>query len=354
MNYFILFVRGMGFEAARDGYFTSFITATDEPIITTAAFLLCCTIIVLGGVNKGIERVSKFIMPILILLVIIISIFSLTIKSTDGGVVRTGLEGLSILLIPNLDGLTIGKFFSVLLDAMGQLFFSLGIATGIMITYGSYVSDETNLGRSINEIEIFDTLVAILAGVMIIPAVYVFMGYDGLSASGPALMFISLPKVFAQMGTIGNVVGTLFFVMVLFAALTSAVSVMEAVVSSFCDQFPLKRKQAIIMETLIALFFGVLVCLGYNALYFELALPNGSVGQILDLMDYISNYIFMPVVAIATCILIGYVVSPNFVIDEVEKTGDKFGRKKMFIIMMRYIAPVLLFILFLQSFSLFN
>ncbi len=354
LKYLIVFLTGAGETAAGDDYFTGFITSSTEPILTTVIFLFLCAIIVLGGVNKGIERASQFIMPVLVVLVLIISVFSLTISHKDGNVVRTGIDGLKILFIPDFTGLTIGKFFSIVLDAMGQLFFSLSIAMGIMVAYGSYVDDKADLGKSINEIEIFDTAIAILAGVMIIPAVYVFMGREGLEASGPGLMFIYLPKVFAQMGVTGRVVGIMFFAMVLFAALTSAVSVMEAVVSSFCDRFELKRKHAAIIETVIALVFGVIVCLGYNSLYFEVKLPNGSTGQILDIMDYISNYIFMPIVAIATCILVGYFASPKFVIDEVEKNGSRFGRKNLYVVMIKYIAPVLLIILFLQSFSLFG
>ncbi len=353
LKYFLVFLTGSGLEAAEDGYFTGFITAPVEPILATGVFLFLCAIIVLGGVDKGIERASRFIMPVLVVLVLAISIFSLTISHEDGGVSRTGLQGLAILFIPSFKGLTLGKFATVVLDAMGQLFFSLSIAMGIMVAYGSYVSDDADLGKSINQIEIFDTAIAILAGVMIIPAVYVFAGKEGLSASGPGLMFISLPKVFAQMGVMGRVVGTLFFAMVLFAALTSAVSVMEAVVSSFCDRFPIERKASALIETLIAAAFGVLVCLGYNKLYFELKLPNGTVGQILDIMDYISNYLFMPIVSIATCILVGHFVGTDYIAEEVTKNNSKFGRKGLYIVMIKYLAPILLCVLFLQSFKVF-
>ncbi len=241
------------------------------------------------------------------------------------------MEGFWIYVIPDLSGMTVKGFFTVLLDAMGQLFFSLSVAMGIMVAYGSYVRDDANLVRSINQIELFDTAVAFLAGVMIIPAVYTFMGREGMAASGPSLMFVSLPKVFASMGRIGNLVGCLFFAMVLFAALTSAVSVMEAVVSSFMDKFHMTRTKAAAVETGIALVGGVIVCLGYNKLYFEIKLPNGAVAQILDIMDYISNNFLMPLVAIGTCILIGWVL------------------KHLYIAMIRYIAPVLLVILLLKS-----
>ncbi len=289
-------------------------------------------------------------MPILILLVLGIAIFSLTISYTDGqGVTRTGLEGLWIYIVPDFSGITVKGFFTVLLDAMGQLFFSLSVAMGIMVTYGSYVKDEDNLVRSINQIEIFDTMVAFLAGIMIIPAVYTFMGREGMGAQGPGLMFVSLPKVFSAMGKIGVVVGCLFFAMVLFAALTSAISIMEAVVSSLMDKFHLSRVKACLLETAIALAGGIVVCLGYNKWYFDITLPNGSHAQILDVMDYLSNNLFMPLVAIGTCILIGWILKPKTIIDEVEKTGTKFGRRGLYIVMIKYITPVLLLVLLLKS-----
>lgn len=350
IKYLLAFVTGDATVAAEDGYFTGFITAETEPIVMTVVFLAIVAFIVFRGVNKGIESFSKVLMPILVVLVFGIAVFSLTISHTDAsGATRTGLEGFKIYLIPNFEGMTLKSFFTVIMDAMGQLFYSLSVAMGIMIAYGSYVKDDANLGKSINQIEIFDTAVAFLAGAMIIPAVYSFMGTEGMAASGPSLMFVSLPKVFAAMGGVGTFVGILFFAMVLFAALTSAVSIMEAVVASLMDKFHMSRIKAAIVETIIALVLGLVVCFGYNIWYFEYTLPNGAVAQILDIMDYISNNVLMPVVAIGTCILIGWVLKPKTVIDEVEKSGCKFGRKKLYIVMLRYIAPLLLLILLLKS-----
>lgn len=350
VKYFLVYLIGQGSEAVKDGYFTEFITSENEPIIFMVIFLALVAFIVFRGVNKGIENYSKILMPILLVLVVGISIFSMTISHTaDDGTVRTGLEGFNIYVVPNFDGLTIKGFFTVLLDAMVQLFFSLSVAMGIMVTYGSYVNDDAKLVKSINQIEIFDTVVAFLAGVMIIPAVYTFMGREGMKAYGPSLMFVSLPKVFESMGNIGNVIGCLFFAMVLFAAITSAVSVMEAIVSSFMDEFHLSRRNAATTETIVALVVGTIVCFGYNKLFFDIILPNGGHAQILDVMDYISNNLFMPIVAIGTCILIGWIVKPKVIIDEVEKTGCTFGRKKLYVVMIKYIAPILLIILLLKS-----
>lgn len=350
VKYFLAFLTGDGVKAAQDGYFTDFISADVQPVLLMALFLLVAAFVVFRGVNKGIEAMSKVIMPLLFLLVVGIAVFSLTIRHIDAdGVARTGMEGFWIYIIPDLKGLTVKRFFSVLLDAMGQLFFSLSVAMGIMVAYGSYVKDDANLGKSINQIELFDTLVAFLAGVMIIPAVYTFMGREGMEASGPSLMFVSLPKVFAAMGRVGNLIGCLFFAMVLFAAVTSAVSIMEAIVSSFMDKFHISRVKASVIETVIALLGGLAVCFGYNKWYFDVVLPNGAHAQILDIMDYISNNCFMPLVAIGSCILIGWVAGPDTVIQEVEKTGIKMGRKRLYLVMIRFIAPALLLILLLKS-----
>ena len=358
LKYFVAFVTGHGTEAAEDGYFGGFITSEVEPIVYMVIFLVIIAAIIFIGVNKGIELSSRILMPILLVMIIGVAIFSLFISHTDeSGVTTTGLDGLKALFIPDFEGMTFQKFIQVVVDAMGQLFFSLSIAMGIMIAYGSYVNKEANLVKSINEIEIFDTAVAFLAGTMIIPAVYVFQGAEGMKASGPSLMFVSLPKVFAEMGTIGNVVGAVFFAMVLFAAITSAMSILEAVVSSLIDRFQLSRKVATIQESIMACILAVIVCLGYNILYVEIRLPNMSEeqnGQVLDIMDYISNSVLMPIVAILTCVLIGWIVKPKTIIDECQANGEKLGRRGLFSIMIRYVAPVFLFLLFLQSSGIFR
>ena len=218
-----------------------------------------------------------------------------------------------------------------------------------MITYGSYVKKDTNLTKSVNQIEIFDTAVAFLAGMMIIPAVYAFMGPEGLNNSGPGLMFKALPKVFDAMGGIGTVVGITFFVMVVFAALTSSISIMEALVASFMDKFHMDRKKATLANALIALVVGIIVCMGYTSFYFEASFGTVVAGQILDVLDYISNSVLMPIVAIATCILVGWVVRPKTIIDEVTRNGEAFGRKGLYVVMVKYITPVMLVILLAKS-----
>ena len=299
LKYTVTFISGNGVAAAQDGYFTGFITDTFPPIIFDVIFLAATAFVIFLGVNKGIESLSKILMPILLIMVIGISIFSLTIKSGE----HSGLDGLKVYLVPDFSGITLKTLFITIMDAMGQLFYSISVAMGIMVTYGSYFKDDSNLVKSVNRIEIFDTVVAFLAGVMIIPAVYVFFGKEGMNA-GPGLMFVSLPKVFAEMGAIGNV-----------------------------------------------------ICLGYNKFYFELSLPNaahGEKGQMLDIMDYVSNNILMPIVAIGTCILVGWIVKPKTIIDEATKNGEKFARKGIYVVMIKYVSPVLLLFLLLGALGLFN
>jgi len=289
-------------------------------------------------------------MPILLLLVIGISLFALTISYTDpSGVTRTGTEGLMVYMVPDLTNLTLSHFMGVLLDAMGQLFFSISVAMGIMVAYGSYFKDSGNVSKSVLNIEFFDWLVAFLAGIMIILPLYVFMGREGMHASGPSLVFVTMPKIFIEMGSIGSLVGVAFFIMVFFAALTSNISILEAIVSSLMEHFNISRKTATLAETVIALILGGIVCLGYNVFYFEAKLPTGSVGQILDIMDFISNNLLMPIVAISTCLLIGWVVGPDKIIAEATKNGEKFYGRALYVFLMKYCAPVLLTILLLRS-----
>ena len=353
-KYMFTYITMRGNEAARDGYFTSFITSGAAPVVFMLIFLSITAFIVYGGVEKGIERFARIVMPGLLLMIIGISIFSLTLRFEDGnGVVRTGLQGLSVYVLPNFDGITWKRFLEILLDAMSQLFFSLSVSMGIMITYGSYVKKDVNLGRSLGQIEFFDTFVAFLAGLMIIPAVYVFFGTEGM-ASGPSLMFISLPKVFAEMGSIGSLIGAVFFVMVLFAALTSSVSIMETLVANCMDIFHTTRKKTSLVIGLLSAAASVVICMGYNVLYFELTLPNGQTAQLLDVMDYISNSFLMPFISLLTCIFIGWVIKPKWICDEMESSGHPFGRKKLYIVMIRYVVPVMMAVLFLQSAGVFT
>ena len=348
-KYFFTYIISDGKDAASEGYFTSFITSDIAPVVFMLIFLALTAWIVFRGVEKGIEKFSRIIMPGLILLIVIIAIFSLTLSHTDtDGTVRTGMQGLTVYLKPDFHGLTVKRFLEILLDAMSQLFFSLSVSMGIMITYGSYVKNDVNLNKATNQIDIFDTGVAFLAGAMIIPAVYVFSGTEGMGA-GPSLMFISLPKVFSAMGKAGTFVGILFFVTAIFATLSSCISVLESITANCMEIFHTSRKKTVLVLSVIYLAASAVIALGYSIFYVEVKLPNGSVGQLLDIMDYISNSVMMPFIALLSTILIGWIVTPDYVISEMERSGDKFRRKKLYRVMIRFVAPVMMFILFLQS-----
>lgn len=348
-KYLSLYLTGHGGDAVGDQYFSGYISGIGQPIIWMLIYFGITAFVVISGVEKGIEKYSKILMPILVVMVIGISIFTLTLSHTDeAGITRTGLQGLKVYLIPDFKDLTFKTLFITIMDAMGQLFFSISVAMGIMVTYGSYAKDETDLTKSINQIEIFDTAIALLAGMMIIPTVFAFAGKEGMSA-GPGLIFVSLPKVFDAMGLVGKIVAPVFFLIVSFAAITSSVSVMEAIVSSLMDAFHISRNKGSVIVIIYTLITGVIVCLGYNLLYVEVTLPNGSVGQVLDILDYISNFVLMPIVAILTSILIGWIVKPKVIIDEVTKSGCKFSRKWVYIVMIKFIVPAMLIILFLQA-----
>lgn len=348
-KYLSLYLTGHGGDAVGDQYFSGYISGIGQPIIWMLIYFGITAFVVISGVEKGIEKYSKILMPILVVMIIGISIFTLTLSHTDeAGITRTGLQGLKVYLIPDFKDLTFKTLFITIMDAMGQLFFSISVAMGIMVAYGSYAKDETDLTKSINQIEIFDTAIALLAGMIIIPTVFAFAGKEGMSA-GPGLIFVSLPKVFDAMGLVGKIVAPVFFLIVSFAAITSSVSVMEAIVSSLMDAFHISRNKGSVIVIIYTLIAGVIVCLGYNLLYVEVTLPNGSVGQVLDILDYISNFVLMPIVAILTSILIGWIVKPKMIIDEVTKSGCKFSRKWVYIVMIKFIVPAMLIILFLQA-----
>ena len=348
-KYAVVYLTGQSKAAAADDYFTSFITSPASPVVFALLFMAVTAFIVYNGVEGGIERVSKWMMPVLLVLIVVIAIYALTLKHTDAsGQVHTGMEGFLYYLTPNFEGLTVQRFLQILLDAMSQLFFSLSVSMGIMITYGSYVKPEVDLNKAVNQIEIFDTGVAFLAGAMIVPAVYVFSGTEGMGA-GPSLMFVSLPKVFAAMGKAGIFVGILFFVTAVFATLTSCISVLESITANCMEIFHTSRKKTVLILSVIYLAASAVIALGYSVFYVEVILPNGSTGQLLDIMDYISNSVMMPFIALLSTILIGWIMTPDYVTDEMERNGEKFRRKKLYRIMIRYVAPVLMFILFLQS-----
>ena len=332
MKYFGVFVSGAGHKAAADGFFGGFVSKASEPLLWFALFLGLTALVVLLGVDKGIEKVSKIMMPVLVLLSIGIAVFSMT---------RPGaMEGVKYYLLPDFENFSV----VTVLSAMGQLFYSMSLAMGIMITYGSYMKKDVNLESSVRHIEIFDTGIAFLAGLMIIPPLFSATAsnpeqLDGLLKSGPSLMFVSLPKVFDGMpGVTGDIIGSVFFLLVIFAALTSSISLMEAIVSIIHDKFHIGRKACCFVTLGISIVLGVPSSLGFGVLSFINPLGTAG-GSILDFFDFVSNNILMPIVALLTCILVGYVIKTKTVSDEVELNG-KFKGKKLFEVVVKYIAPV--------------
>ncbi len=315
-------------------YFGRFVGQVDEPIFYFLLFIGVTTIIVLLGVEKGVEKVSKIMMPILIVLTLGIAIYSMTLPGAIDGVVY--------YIKPDFSQFSV----NTVLGAMGQLFYSMSLAMGIMITYGSYMKKDVSIESSVSQIEIFDTGVAFLAGLMVIPAVFSFSGGDPSKINaGPGLMFETLPQVFNNIGNVGGtIVGAAFFLMVLFAALTSSISLMETVVSIFMDKFGWGRKATCLFVLGLSVALGLPSALGFN-LWKGISLAGMS---ILDMFDFATNSVIMPIVALITCIFVGYFLGTKTIEDEIELCG-RFRRKKLFRLMIKYIAPVFIVLILVSS-----
>lgn len=332
IKYFVEYVKGNVNALAQDNYFNNFISDSFNVEFWFIIFALFAFITILGGVKNGIERSSKIMMPILVVLAIMVVIYSVT---------RPGaIEGVKYFLIPNFEDFSI----MTIVAAMGQMFYSLSIAMGILYTYGSYLEKDVDIEKSTKQVELFDTAIAILAGLMVIPAVFAFSteAAESLQA-GPSLMFITLPKVFASMGA-GTIAGILFFLLVFFAALTSAISLLETSVSSLSQQFHISRNKAIVIMAFVMLAFGTTSCLGYGVWDFISIFGMAF----LDFYDFLTNSIMMPIAALATCILIIKVVGFQKIIDEV-KISSSFKREKMYVFFMKYLASFFLIIILLSS-----
>ncbi len=331
-KYLYVFVAGGAADAAHDGYFDTFITQPVEPIGWFLLFLGITALIVLLGVEKGVEKVSKVMMPILVALTIFVAIYSMTLPGA--------MEGVKYYFTPNIKDLSVNTF----LAAMGQLFYSMSLAMGIMITYGSYMKKDVSIEKSVRQIEVFDTGIAFLAGLMVIPAVFAFSGGDkDALGKGPGLMFVTLPKVFDAMKG-GTIVGIVFFVLVLFAALTSSISLMETVVSIVRDKLGWNRKVTCLVVFIGCIVLGVPSALGYGT-WADIKLFGMA---FLDFFDFASNSVLMPIVALLTCIFVGYVLKPKALIEEME-IGGKFKAKTLFTIVIKYVAPIFIVLILASS-----
>ena len=315
------------------GIVSTFSVNTGEVILYTALFLVLSVTIIMGGVKDGIEKASKVLMPVLFLILVAIAIYALTL----GSGVR---EGLAFYLKPDFSGIT----FKSVLVAMGQAFYSLSLGMGIMITYGSYMRKQDSLTSSVVRIGGFDLGVSFIAGLLIVSAAFVAMGSgDAVAAkAGPSLMFVTLPTVFVDMGGMATIIGFLFFLLVLFAALTSAISLVETLVSIVHDGLQCTRAKALGIVIAFVVIAGAIINAGYNGLSFIEPLGAGS--SILDFADFISNSVLMPIVALLTCVFVGWIVKPKTIIDEV-RISSKFSAAGAWTIMIKYIAPVLVIII---------
>ena len=290
-------------------------------------------VIIYAGVQNGIERVSKIMMPILIVLSVIIAIYSVT---------RPGaIEGVKYFLVPNVKNFS----WMTVVAAMGQMFYSLSIAMGILVTFGSYMRKDTSIEDSTRNVEIFDTAIAMMAGLMIIPAVFAFSGGDpDTLQAGPSLMFITIPKVFANMG-FGTAVGILFFVLVLFAAVTSSIALTESAVSTFEDELGWGRKKATVLTGVIMIALGTLSCLGYGPLDFVKIIGM----QFLDFFDFLTNSVMMPIAALMTSLLVSRVIGVDKIEEEIRHGESAFRRKKIFVVMIKYLCPIFALIILASS-----
>lgn len=333
IKYLVEYIRGNGSLLATDGYFSSFITDGLSTEICFIVFALFTLGIIYAGVRNGIERVSKFMMPVLVVLSVIIAIYSVS---------RPGaLKGVEYFLIPNIKNFS----WMTVVAAMGQMFYSLSIAMGILITFGSYMKKDISIEDSTRNVEVFDTAIAIMAGLMIIPAVFSFSGGDpDTLQAGPSLMFITIPKVFDSMG-LGTVIGILFFLLVLFAAVTSSIALTESAVSTFEDELGWGRKKATVLVGVIMLLLGSLSSLGYGPLANVKILGM----QFLDFFDFLTNSVMMPIAAIAICLLVSKVIGVKRIEEEVLHGESSFRRKKVFYIMIQYLCPIFAVIILISS-----
>lgn len=333
IKYLVEYIKGNGSLLATDGYFSSFITDGLSTEICFIVFALFTLGIIYAGVRNGIERVSKFMMPVLVVLSVIIAIYSVS---------RPGaLKGVEYFLIPNIKNFS----WMTVVAAMGQMFYSLSIAMGILITFGSYMKKDISIEDSTRNVEVFDTAIAIMAGLMIIPAVFSFSGGDpDTLQAGPSLMFITIPKVFDSMG-FGTVIGILFFLLVLFAAVTSSIALTESAVSTFEDELGWGRKKATVLVGVIMLLLGSLSSLGYGPLANVKILGM----QFLDFFDFLTNSVMMPIAAIAICLLVSKVIGVKRIEEEVLHGESSFRRKKVFYIMIQYLCPIFAVIILISS-----
>lgn len=333
IKYLMEYLLGNGHALAGDGYFGAFISSGLSTELCFIVFAFVTLFIIYAGVRNGIERVSKLMMPVLVVLSVLIAGYSVT---------RPGaLAGVKYFLVPNVENFS----WMTVVSAMGQMFYSLSIAMGILITFGSYMKKDVSIEGSTETVEIFDTAIAVMAGLMIIPAIFAFSGGDpNTLQAGPSLMFITIPKVFDSMG-LGTAVGILFFVLVLFAAMTSSIALTESAVSTFQDELGWSRQKSTLLMGVVMLALGSLSSLSYGPLANVTILGM----QLLDFFDFLTNSVMMPIAAIAICLLVSRVAGVAAIEQEVCHGEERFRRKRVFNLMIRYLCPLFAAIILLSS-----
>ena len=316
------------------GIVSTFSVNTGEVILYTALFLVLSVTIIMGGVKDGIEKASKVLMPVLFLILVAIAIYALTL----GSGVR---EGLAFYLKPDFSGIT----FKSVLVAMGQAFYSLSLGMGIMITYGSYTGKGINIVNSTVMICLFDTVVALLAGLAIFPAVAHFDPSLLNSSRGIALIFIILPQVFDSMGFVGKIVSFAFFIMVVIAAVTSVMSLIEVATQFVIQKFRANRKVSALIVAGVC--FLVSIPIGISLGHVAILEESGPALFGLDWLtffDEVTNTVLMPVCAFFACVAVGWIIKPKNAIQEMEDEGCKMAPwlEKTYAVMIRYITPLLI------------
>lgn len=313
--------------------FNAFMTDPVRPIIWQILFMMLTGGIILGGVKNGIEKYTKILMPLLLLIIIIMGVKAVSLPG--------GSEGLEFLFSFQFEKIT----SKVIIEALGQAFFSLSLGMGAIITYGSYVNSNSNLTRTALQVTFVDTLIAILAGVAIFPAVFAF----GIEPSvGEGLVFITLPSIFEQMSG-GYIWGILFFVLLAVAALTSTISLLEVIVAYLSEEFKIKRKTATITGTIIVSFLGALC---------SLSLGMGSeytfMGQnFFGVLNFTSSNILLPLGGMLIALFLGWQIKRNDVFEELSNSGTlKLRLFKVFLVIIKFIAPIAIAMVFLHQVGL--
>lgn len=312
-------------------HFGGFISSTASPIIYALIFLILSAVIVLKGISGGIEKASKIMMPTLLVFMIIIAIRSLTLPGA--------MAGVEFFLKPDFSQIT-GK---VILAALGQVFFSLSLGMGAMITYGSYLPDDSKMVRNAFIIPGLDTIVALLAGLAIMPAVFSF----GMEPSaGPSLIFVTIPKIFDSMAG-GTFFGIIFFVLVFFAALTSAISLLEVTVAFIVDQFKLDRKITVWTMTTLLFAFAIPNSLSFGIWEKSTAFFGMN---FFDFMVYLSDNLFLPLGGLLLCLFIGYVWGEKEALHEVtNQNTEVFPLGKIWMFAIKYVGPIVIGVILLQA-----